>query len=123
MIVSTKGRYALRVMIDLAEHAFLVKGDRIKVKLRINPSGFKVTKENIELDAWYSDTYFLEDGKSQTRASYVTPSDYYELVNIEPDKNEKDEELEGQWIALYSPKGLEIIEICLNYHLLLIIQI
>ena len=68
----------------------IVKGDRIKVHLRINPSGFKVTKENIELDAWYSDTYFLEDGKSQTRASYVTPSDYYELVNIEPDKNEKD---------------------------------
>lgn len=85
--------------------ATIVKGDRIKVKLRINPSGFKVTKENIELDAWYSDTYFLEDGKSQTRASYVTPSDYYELVNIEPDKNEKDEELEGQWIATIQSKG------------------
>lgn len=45
--------------------ATIVKGDRIKVKLRINPSGFKVTKENIELDAWYSDTYFLKMEKAK----------------------------------------------------------
>lgn len=93
------------IMILDCSSTTITKSDQIKVKLRINPSGFKVTKENIALDVWHSDTYFLDDGNGKTRASYVTPSDYYELVNIEPDKNEKNEELEGQWIATIQSKG------------------
>lgn len=45
-----------------------------------------------------SDTYFRFDkiDVSDTRASYVTPSDYYTLENVEPAKNENGEVLEGQ---------------------------
>ncbi len=84
----------------------IVKGGQAQIKLRVNPSGFKVTKENIELDVWNSDTYFLDDKNNMSRASYVTPSDYYELVKIEPDKNTTNEELEGQWIATIQSKGV-----------------
>lgn len=84
----------------------IVKGGQAQIKLRVNPSGFKVTKENIELDVWNSDTYFLDDKNNMSRASYVTPSDYYELVKIEPDKNTTNEELEGQWIATIRSKGV-----------------
>lgn len=45
------------------------------------------------------------DTKAQTRASYVTSSDYYELANIEPDKNTGGETLDGQWVATIQTKG------------------
>lgn len=54
-----------------------------------------------------SDTYFRFDKTdvSDTRASYVTPSDYYTLENVEPAKNENGEVLEGEWVATVRTQG------------------
>lgn len=86
----------------------VVKGNQFQVTFRVNPSGIELTKENVELDVRNSDTYFYfdkTDTKAQTRASYVTSSDYYELANIEPDKNTGGETLDGQWVATIQTKG------------------
>lgn len=54
-----------------------------------------------------SDTYFRFDKTdvSDTCASYVTPSDYYTLENVEPAKNENGEVLEGEWVATVRTQG------------------
>lgn len=86
----------------------VVKGNQFQVTFRVNPSGIELTKENVELDVRNSDTYFYfdkTDTKAQTRTSYVTSSDYYELANIEPDKNTGGETLDGQWVATIQTKG------------------
>ena len=88
-----------------------VKGTSFELRLRVNPSGVEVTKENLELDLRNSDTYVQYDPSAaagtsaQSKASYVTPSDYYELVGVEPDRNGSGEPLDGQWVVTVATKG------------------
>lgn len=75
----------------------IVKGNSFQLRFRVNPSSVVLTKDDVQLDVQDSDTYFRFDKTdvSDTRASYVTPSDYYTLENVEPAKNENGEVLEG----------------------------
>lgn len=85
----------------------VVKGNSFQVKFRVNPSGVSLTKEDVELDVRNSDTYIMSAPSegTQIRASYVTPSDYYELVDVQADRNQEGEPLEGQWVATIQTKG------------------
>lgn len=85
----------------------IVKGNSFQLRFRVNPSSVVLTKDDVQLDVQDSDTYFRFDKTdvSDTRASYVTPSDYYTLENVEPAKNENGEVLEGQWVATVRTQG------------------
>ncbi|WP_459188816.1 hypothetical protein ACGE0T_01610 [Parabacteroides sp. APC149_11_2_Y6] len=88
----------------------VVKGEEFEIYFRINPTGIELTKENIELDFIESDTYLQytpEFGEliPISKASYVTPSGYYECVALEADKNEAGEVLDGQWVLTVKTKG------------------
>ena len=84
----------------------VVKGNQFRITFRMNPSGTTLNREDVELDVRNSDTYFCtEQAPTGTRASYVTSSDYYELLQIEADKNEAGEILDGQWVATIQTKG------------------
>lgn len=88
----------------------VVKGEEFEIYFRINPTGIELTKENIELDFIESDTYLQytpEFGEliPISKASYVTPSEYYECVALEADKNEAGEVLDGQWVLTVKTKG------------------
>lgn len=88
----------------------VVKGEEFEIYFRINPTGIELTKENIELDFIESDTYLQytpEAGEliPTSKASYVTPSGYYECVALEADKNEAGEVLDGQWVLTVKTKG------------------
>lgn len=84
----------------------VVKGNQFRITFRMNPSGTTLNREDVELDVRNSDTYFCtEQAPTGTRASYVTSSDYYELLQIEADKNEAGEVLDGQWVATVQTKG------------------
>lgn len=88
-----------------------VKGTEFKLRFRVNPTGAEVSKEALELDIRNSDTYLRYDPSTeipdaaQSRASYVTPSDYYEIVSVEADTNQGGEPLEGQWVATVATRG------------------
>ena len=88
-----------------------VKGTSFELRLRVNPSGVEVTKENLELDLRNSDTYVQYDPSEQTgaaaqsKAGYVTPSDYYGIVGVEADRNAAGEPLDGQWIVTVATRG------------------
>lgn len=94
------------VMLDEAGGT-IVKGNSFQLRFRVNPSSVVLTKDDVQLDVQDSDTYFRFDKTdvSDTRASYVTPSDYYTLENVEPAKNENGEVLEGQWVATVRTQG------------------
>lgn len=88
----------------------VVKGKEFKIYFRINPTGIELTKENIELDFVESDTYLQYTPEAGelipiSKASYVTPSGYYECVALEADKNEAGEVLDGQWVLTVKTKG------------------
>lgn len=83
----------------------ITKDEGIQLKIRVNPSGYVLTKENIELDCLSGDTYFAQTDGASTRASYVTPTDYYAIDMVEPDKNEVGETLDGQWLVTILPTG------------------
>ena len=88
------------VMLD-TDTMEILKGEEFKIRFRVNPSGFQVSKENFALDVLKSDVYIPQkedEGKAETRASYINPL-YYECLSVEPDKNESDEILDGQWVA------------------------
>lgn len=88
------------VMLD-TDTMEILKGEEFKIRFRVNPSGFQVSKENFALDVLKSDVYIPQkedEGKVETRASYINPL-YYECLSVEPDKNESDEILDGQWVA------------------------
>lgn len=88
-----------------------VKGTQFQLRFRVNPTGVTITKNDLELDLRNSDTYFRFDksgsplAMNSSRASYVTPSDYYEVVSVEPDTNGSGEKLDGQWIATIGTRG------------------
>ena len=98
------------VMLD-ASAVTAVKGTSFDLRFRVNPSGVEITKEDLELDLRGSDTYVLYDPKEQTgaaaqsKASYVTASDYYEIVGVEADRNAAGEPLEGQWVVTVATGG------------------
>lgn len=88
----------------------VVKGEEFEIYFRINPTGIELTKENIELDFIESDTYLQYTPEAGelipiSKASYVTPSEYYECVALEADKNEAGEVLDGQWVLTVKTKG------------------
>lgn len=88
----------------------VVKGEEFEIYFRINPTGIELTKENIELDFIESDTYLQYTPEAGelipiSKASYVTPSGYYECVALEADKNEAGEILDGQWVLTVKTKG------------------
>lgn len=88
----------------------VVKGEEFEIYFRINPTGIELTKENIELDFFESDTYLQYTPEAGelipiSKASYVTPSGYYECVALEADKNEAGEILDGQWVLTVKTKG------------------
>lgn len=86
----------------------VVKGNQFRITFRMNPSGIALSRDNMELDVRNSDTYLYTEQpllNKSTRASYVASSDYYELVDVEADKNEVGEVLDGQWIAIVKTKG------------------
>lgn len=87
-----------------------VKGTQFQLRFRVNPSGVEVTKENLELDLRNSDTYVQYDpdqagAAAQSKASYVTPSDYYGIVGVEADRNAAGEPLDGQWVVTVATRG------------------
>ena len=88
-----------------------VKGTSFELRLRVNPSGVEVTQENLELDLRNSDTYLRYDptgqpvAAAQSKASYVTPSEYYEIVGVAADRNTAGEPLEGQWVVTVATRG------------------
>lgn len=88
----------------------VVKGEEFEIYFRINPTGIELTKENIELDFIESDTYLQYTPEAGelipiSKASYVAPSEYYECVALEADKNEAGEVLDGQWVLTVKTKG------------------
>lgn len=88
----------------------VVKGEEFEIYFRINPTGIELTKENIELDFIESDTYLQYTPEAGelipiSKASYVTPSEYYECVALEADKNEAGDVLDGQWVLTVKTKG------------------
>lgn len=88
------------VMLD-TDTMEILKGEEFKVRFRVNPSGFQVSKENFALDVLKSDVYIRQkedEGKAEIRASYINPL-YYECLSVEPDKNASGEVLDGQWVA------------------------
>ena len=88
-----------------------VKGTSFELRLRVNPSGVEVTRESLELDLRNSDTYLRYDptgqpvAAAQSKASYVTPSDHYEIVGVEADRNAAGEPLDGQWVVTVATRG------------------
>lgn len=87
-----------------------VKGTSFELRLRVNPSGVEVTKENLELDLRNSDTYvqYYPDqagAAAQSKAGYVTPSDYYGIAGVEADRNAAGEPLDGQWVVTVATRG------------------
>lgn len=87
-----------------------VKGTQFQLRFRVNPSGVEVTKENLELDLRNSDTYVQYDpdqtgAAAQSKAGYVTPSDYYGIVGVEADRNAAGEPLDGQWVVTVATRG------------------
>lgn len=100
------------IVIMDAESVTAVKGTSFKLRFRVNPSGVTVTEDNLELDLQNSDTYLLvpptrNEFSSQSRASYVTPSDYYKIIGVEPNRNSSGEILDGQWIVSIETRGEE----------------
>lgn len=91
--------------------AMAVKGTTFQLRFRVNPTGVSVSPQNLELDIRNSDTFFRYEPSSgaaaaaQSRASYVTPSDYYEIVSVEADTHDDGEPLEGQWIVTVATHG------------------
>ena len=100
------------IVIMDAESVTAVKGTSFQLRFRVNPSGVTVTEDNLELDLQNSDTYLLVPQtrnafSAQSRASYVTPSDYYKITGVEPDRNGSGEILDGQWIVTIETRGEE----------------
>lgn len=84
----------------------VVKGSQFQITFRMNPSGVVLDRKDVELDVRNSNTYFCTTEEApDTRASYVTSSEYYELLTVEADKNEAGEVLDGQWVATVQTKG------------------
>ena len=87
----------------------VVKGNTFQLRFRVNPSGVFLAEDDVKLDVQGSETYLLkvsdESASLQTRASYVESSDCYELVSVEPEKNDAGETLDGQWVATVQTKG------------------
>ena len=87
----------------------VVKGNTFQLRFRVNPSGVSLAEDDVKLDVQGSETYLLkvsdESASLQTRASYVESSDCYELVSVEPEKNDAGETLDGQWVATVQTKG------------------
>lgn len=87
----------------------VVKGNTFQLHFRVNPSGVSLAEDDVKLDVQGSETYLLkvsdESASLQTRASYVESSDCYELVSVEPEKNDAGETLDGQWVATVQTKG------------------
>lgn len=85
----------------------VVKGEEFEITFRINPSGYQLDSENIELDV-ENDTYFLQtEEDNQTRASYVRPSEIHEIVSLRKNYNENNEELTGEWVLSIKTQGKE----------------
>lgn len=99
------------VLMDAVSSVTAVKGTTFTLRFRVNPSGVEVTRDNLELDLQNSDTYFrcepTQEGQAAavSRASYVTPSDYYEIVGVEADRNDAGEQLHGQWVVAVATRG------------------
>lgn len=101
------------------EGGMVVKGSMFQLRFRVNPSGVTLTKDDVKLDLQNSDTYYYvpSDATGQTRASYVSPSDYYELLSVEPDRNEAGDTLDGQWIATIQTRGEDNFRNVADLHL------
>lgn len=88
-------------IVQLSAPTEMVKGDTVTITFRVNPSDAPLTLESLLLDCLHNEVYELEtkDKTTETRVSYVAAPAHYKLTALELATNEKNEALDGQYIA------------------------
>jgi len=97
------------VMVDVPQDT-VSKGVDFASLFRVNPSGVQLTKEMIALDCVSSKQFFpVQSQSSNTKASYVTPSEHFSIKELAVDKNAAGEPREGQYLATLTTSSEEIV--------------
>lgn len=103
-------------IVILQHSANIVKGDTATINFRTNPSNFKVTAENLYLDAVSENIYDYykesekKDDDVKSSVPYNKDAVNFKLASVSPAKNEAGDTLAGQWVAKIATNGDEAVK-------------
>ena len=85
----------------------MTKGESVQMRLRVNPSGVKFTKDMLLLDGISSLCFYRKE--PGTKASYVQSSDHFSIASLAADKNAAGNTLDGQYVLKMAAAANEAV--------------